>query len=574
MSLKSHLDGEDRKAYHLSRRILDYGYHSGIDIVDEYDGSWEEIASDIRSTMKSFPRREVIEFIGMRLNESALIPDIPDSNQNSAGMPPKWIEFCLGLALTIEDWNNEAEFDPLKLELEMIKGLERSQELTKSENEKFEEVQESGRHVIAGEFVIGKQYIEAFVRAYLPFNEKIEELNNFRVEDVAQLVVEAFRVDNKDNLKQHWRLFYHYFYELKSMDFQTAKEQKIPHKLIYHRRKYEEISRETIEYNVDDISEESNLGKETLGDILDRISREPFKDQSFDSPFQINPIESTAITKLDDQNYLVPNHSLVYRALYKTFYYDLIDSDIGSEGEDGGEFGEKWGGFLERWVEDLLQKQYKDRKVSRSVKLGDKEMDVVLELEDSVILFECKTKKIPQKARSGNREQIEESIQKGIGKAWSQLNDFANEASEEKWSDKEIHKAVILSEPYDAHSTGGFTSYVEEEGRPPFVVDIFNLPIVLEVLNGKEIIDYIEKRRKLLASENYSGLDEADMVCGYRSGSLDMMVEMISDKDGVNVQHINSDPTILYNYVDPDQMLVENFRIFLDKKDISLDLLG
>jgi len=568
MSVKQFLPKEQLEVYNKAGRILEYSTNSDVNLGSDFEGeSFEEIGEKLKKRLSKYPRKQLVKHLSMRSIEGKLVTVSKETSKSNAGIPPKMIDYALGLACTLNESEEHPNFDSVEAEAEILGAYGRFTEISPANNS---ENLEKGRHFIAGEFAEGIHYLEAFIRAYTPLNETFEQEFGFAVEDVAEFFIELAEFKNEeDDYREDWNNLYRT--TMSSLNRPQALHRRSLKHIELLKKKYETKFESSMVFKFEEIEDKCEVEESKIRNILDRLSLRKDNNLEMTVPYELNPLESRPIIELEDEEYIIPNFSLAYRGIFKTFYYDLLD-------EYGGEFGDKWGDYLEIWTGYILSDLVGKDSVKRSVNYENGEIDVTAKTQDKLMIIECKTKKIRVESREGDRENIKRDLKKGVGKAWTQLKKSQRAISEgltelDKYNNEDIIPIIVTSEPYDMYSVSRFTEFLESEGRPPLVIDVFNLVFLSQMLSEEEVPHYVKMRRDFLEEGNLMGMDECDLLCAFKSGNMEIFHDhTIKDDDGGNITtvSINSNPHNWMRHFDLAEVVQQSIENFDEDQNVEL----
>lgn len=201
---------------------------------------------------------------------------------------------------------------------------------------------------------------------------------------------------------------------------------------------------------------------------------------------------------------------------------------------------------------------------SKGTRLG--EIDVLIVFADRAIVVQAKSKGLTLKARQGNDDQIKADFQKAIQDAYDQgyscalaLNDSRYRLTHPDRSElgfaqpfKEIYILCIVSDHYPALSFQArnfLTTNASDVIRPPFVLDVFSLDAIAEMLASPlRFLSYLHQRTlfadKVMASHELTVLgyhlahnlwfsDEHDMVLLGDDFSTSLDIAMAVRREGI-----------------------------------------
>lgn len=259
----------------------------------------------------------------------------------------------------------------------------------------------------------------------------------------------------------------------------------------------------------------------------------------------LNPLRVHPFIELGGK-ILIPHIVVPRRSLMTSFYYDLIQIP-GYEGE----FGDKWGDYLEKWSDDCLSILFdSDEVMLNPMYVADsgaenEVADLLVFRENTLFVLQCKTAKMNIDTRSGDYEAVKRDLKNGIGHACEQIEGLfplltedgpplevypENQSSDGRnWflsqeNVSEIIPIVVLSEQYDALSTHLFDSVIEEFSFTPYVVEVMSLEIICEALsNEAQFKDYVTKRINQIETESLVSLDEIDYLGAFIDHGKDFL---------------------------------------------------
>ncbi|WP_256392781.1 hypothetical protein [Natronoarchaeum rubrum] len=337
----------------------------------------------------------------------------------------------------------------------------------------------------------GFQMLEKAYRAYKPWEEKMEELLGFSIEDAVYYTRELTdwitpRFEGRDSEVAR--------YSPSLLDF--------PQKAIDLTDEAVWASEETLVDWCDDSPRFNNF--------INRLTVKPGTVTNFRTPVDVNPLEQAPFVQSDDE-YLLPLPRTVLYALANTFYYDLIDSEY------QGEFQLQFGDWLEEWATDCLSKVFTEDEIIQNYTYeydGEKvEGDILILHGDEPLIIECKGKKLRAETRKGNFggvDTIKEDVERGIGNAYHQADRLVAGVQSgqitqirtstgttidlDPASFEDARRWLVLGESYGSIATRDFAKILEIT-PVPYVCDIYDLQILAEVLDTPErLLHYIRQR--------------------------------------------------------------------------------
>lgn len=193
------------------------------------------------------------------------------------------------------------------------------------------------------------------------------------------------------------------------------------------------------------------------------------------------------------------------------------------------------------------------------------EIDVLVAFGDQAILLQAKSKKLTLEARRGNDLQIKKDFKKSVQDAYDQGLICAKVLGNSRYkfvskdgnqlnlsAFKEIYIVCVVSDHYPAltFQARQFLRFeTTDQLAPPFVMDIFTLDVLTEMLSTPlRLLSYIHRRtrytERLMATSELTILsyhlkynlwlqDQYDMVMFDDNFSLDLDVAMIIRREGL-----------------------------------------
>lgn len=534
----------------------------------------EDVIEGFRDLLSTADTRRMIGSLGENFVMSSTVAVDPETHKDGLGIPPKMIEYLLGLLCTIEP-NEEGElpYDEIhettdrltqSLLFHLIDDDIDIQSLPDEErHQHFIEGQVLTRELTAGRFVYPAQYLEAAERAYSPHNDMLQDELGFTIQDairfvreLSQLYQERYQrmLDRFGEMGRIARLAHGGFIRhleqydddeegmaayLDSDDLEEAQQEMIEAKERYQEAKQNLwIEKETL------IECFSDNGQR-FENFLDRmaVSLGSVPEDDFTYPYEHNPLHGRPIIEHDGE-YIIPHFNALLRAVAETYYYDLIDlSGYGSQDEHGGEFGSQWGDYVEEWAYECMLTLFPDTEVlvnpEYSVAGDSYETDLVILHEDTCIVIECKAKKLTLPTRRGDYQAVQDDVIDGIGDGHDQasrLIDYiqAGDVTEfstnndtvtiDAGSIERYLPVIVLREQYDWIATTEYGTIADIENHLPYVASVYDLEVITECLESPDrFIDYVTKRIQLSRAQKLASPDELDYLGAYIDNGLEVL---------------------------------------------------
>jgi len=319
-------------------------------------------------------------------------------------------------------------------------------------------------------------------------------------------------------------------------------------------------------FTTEELSIESGISEREVGDIIKAFLLEGGNAQ-FQSIGDFNSVNSSPIIPLPDGRFLLFQYYSLVEALYESpFYWMNQDVDYRPVA------AKNRGDFTEDFSAERLKSVFGEDNVFKNINLlaqKDRrlgEVDVLVIFGDRLIILQAKSKRLTVAARKGNDGQIKEDFKKAIQDSYDQalacariieagdcrLVDSQGVEIRLKHPPSEIYLFCVLSDHYPALSfqTSQFLkSEATDVIRPPFVMDVFLLDAMTEMLNAPiRFLNFVSLRvryaNRLSMAQELTALsyhlknnlwlsDEFDMVMLEDNIAADLDLSMSVRRDGV-----------------------------------------
>jgi len=540
----------------------------------------EEMSQDVRKLISSFTKKELdIEYQIDQLEELISMSDpemllekvcyslifggwvsaqpVPD---DTVGLPPSLGEYVIGKIIASEEYGNqEPDFQKIS---ELAHSISQAysfggmKDIDPNEMSETELSENSLKHSLqireigSGRFMFDLQVEDAIKRAYSPHDKYLRDLNGFTAKQSIDflkfllLLIEKSLNDacDKSNFNFEDVIIGKNSAELMLEEYQEDGLKKIPN------RREVKIDAENIEDAYEKLGKyqkniwlpeekaveylPSEYDVDAFNSFIDRLGFDLYENSAdFRKINDFNPIRGYPIIRANGK-LLIPQMAKARQSLLDTFYYDLINHpEYGDpDGDTGGEFGNKWGDYIEEWAYDSLVNVYGENNVFLNPEYdstnSEEAADLVVLYNDYLMVFECKSKKLVLQSRGGNISRAKEDLDTGIGSATDQALEFiqhvkSNQTTNLKTKNKtvlinrdsvkNIIPCVVIGEEYDMISIDEFNHVLELE-ETPFVVSVYNLEIICELLEKLDLVKYIIDRIELSVNNDIASMDELDLL--------------------------------------------------------------
>ena len=333
------------------------------------------------------------------------------------------------------------------------------------------------------------QYRDLSVRKYQKDNEWLIDNKGFSIED-AWKVVFAIRRLQDQKITEAYRL----------SPSSLARNQG---------------SLATFIFTIKEVVSYSGLNEETVGNVLRAFSiGETERNETFCALNDFNAANSHPLIPLGNDSFIFLQAYSLVEALYEAPYYWMMsDSNyINHATQHRGQFTEQ---FIHERLELVFDagRVYSNVKISTSGKKQLGEIDVLVIFGDRAILVQAKSKRLTIEARKGNDNQVKDDFKKSIQDSYDQGLNCAKlllDAKRYTFIDGSSHKVsvptnlseiyllCVISDHYPALSfqSRQFLRYEKAKIiQPPFVLDIFTLDVMTEMLASPlKFISYLNRR--------------------------------------------------------------------------------
>lgn len=256
--------------------------------------------------------------------------------------------------------------------------------------------------------------------------------------------------------------------------------------------------------------------------------------KSFNNIDDFNILYSKPIVDFGEYIY-IPLPINAIQNLPKLFHYEFVtEKNINKDARDNYT---KWrGDLVEELTAEYLNRLFKKESIYTSLYYFDKgkrfEGDVTVQVKDTTLLCECKSKILVLNSLKGKLESIEKDFQDAIGKAYEQAirtenwimdgNEFeldqakGNSSKIKLNKTKQNFKLCIVADNF-GWIASNISDYIEVDDKKdlPIVLNIYDLDIITkEVKDYKEFIKYLEFRNKY--QDEVAFIDELEMFCAFK----------------------------------------------------------
>ena len=283
-------------------------------------------------------------------------------------------------------------------------------------------------------------------------------------------------------------------------------------------------------FTVEDISAFLNYDKEITKSIIEAFTIPPdSKNENFSNLNDFNICNAYPIIKKSNNEYLLYQIYSLTESLYDTPFYWFLDDKayINTAMKNRGD-------FTEYFSADRLCSVFNQDRVCKNAFIVDRhknvagEIDVLVVFANRAIILQAKSKKLTIDARKGNDQCIKNDFKKSVQDSYDQGLGCAKLISDKDYliqdangneikinrDLKEIYIFCVVSDHYPALSFQArhFLKYeTTEKIKPPFIMDIFYLDVMAEMLNSPlYFLSYVNRRTQY--AERVNSMNELTIL--------------------------------------------------------------
>lgn len=265
-------------------------------------------------------------------------------------------------------------------------------------------------------------------------------------------------------------------------------------------------------FTIDEIAEISAIPSDTIQSFVESFVS-PISMDDFSSLDDFNPKNAYPIIKITDSEYILFQLYSLAEALYETpFFWFFEDKSYRSIAMKNR------GSFTETFSAERLTHVFGEKNVFLNVEIIDTkshtagEIDVLIIYANRAIVLQAKSKKLTLASRKGNDLSLKTDFKKAVQDAYNQafscaaclsdpkftLLDSKGNTIEIKHDLVDIYPFCVVSDHYPALSIQArqFLDFQEtEQIKPPFVMDVFFLDVLTEMLDSPlHFLNYVNRR--------------------------------------------------------------------------------
>lgn len=299
-----------------------------------------------------------------------------------------------------------------------------------------------------------------------------------------------------------------------------------------------EFMLDTCIFTIDKVVKSAGLNRQNVTNVIEAFSSPPGNcNQTFSTLSDFNIINAYPIISLSSGKFISFQQYGLAEAIYETPFYWL--------GNDKNYLNlamKNRGSFTEVFCSVKLKGVFGQNRVFPNVYLVDSkeqraaEIDVLVVYGDRAIILQAKSKRLTIEARKGNDNVIRDDFKKSIQDSYDQaflcsklLEDNTYKLQDATFKElaiprtfKEIYIFCVVSDRYPAlnSQTREFLKYnTTNTILPPFIMDIFALDVITEMLNTPlRFLSYVNRR--VLYHESLMASDELTILSHHLKTNL------------------------------------------------------
>lgn len=327
-----------------------------------------------------------------------------------------------------------------------------------------------------------------------------------------------------------------------------------------------------LSFTLEDLSNYSNLSKETCQKFLNRLSQSfgyknpKFKDtfqNPFSAPWDYNTLYERPIINYEDK-YFVPLGSLFPTVLFYTFHYDLISDSNYKE-----HYNSKRGKWLEKRTASALRKIFPQDMVLLNPQRpdGTELADVIVLYDRKIFIIQCKSKRLTYSAKIGKDfQKLKDDIKEGIKDAFEQAikaREYLNKTPLPRILTSDRRLKIDMKQVTDiflvsitlghyqnlatrlANTNPALNLFKNKEY--PWAISIFDLEMITELIDyPSQFIHYAKKRIEIEQTNFNLSADEMDLLGLYFSQGLCFDANIFKKPSEVCINGFSEDAGIDY----------------------------
>ena len=263
--------------------------------------------------------------------------------------------------------------------------------------------------------------------------------------------------------------------------------------------------------NVREVARLAEIDSATVQRIFIAFSSRPKDDNTnFQTLNDFNKITVAPFIRYDGNSFILFQTNTLMQAMYESPFYwmheDRAYRDTATQNR--GQFTEE---FCRERLEIVFGKDHVHQNVAITASKGRRlgEIDVLVLFADRAIIVQAKSKQLTLDARRGIERKIKDDFKKSVQESYDQgykcaqylaagkydLRDKADRKITTPCHLKEIYVLCVVSDHYPALNSQAEYFLRCKSGTAPFVMDVFTLDVMTEMLESPlRLLSYIKRR--------------------------------------------------------------------------------
>ncbi|MDY3528324.1 hypothetical protein PG593_00840 [Riemerella anatipestifer] len=230
-----------------------------------------------------------------------------------------------------------------------------------------------------------------------------------------------------------------------------------------------------------------------------------FSDICDSNYFKIKPVIKTK------NDYILPLPSLLATAFYENFFYWMLEDESYEKKALNNR-----GLIAEKIVYDLISEKYSNVNIYKNIHVKETkektitDLDILLQKDDRLIIFQVKSKKLTELSKQGNITKYEKDFNQAISQAYEQairpyyhlynqkckLINNGTDLSIER--PNKIHSICVVLDSFPSLNTH-IRLFYNIKKDTPIALSIFDLEIMLTFFDDiNQLFDYLEIRNQMM----------------------------------------------------------------------------
>ena len=249
-------------------------------------------------------------------------------------------------------------------------------------------------------------------------------------------------------------------------------------------------------------------------------------------PYDESPLLDRPVVRIGD-TYILPLLVNLFRGMSSRIHRALI-----TDRRYRGPYGNSKGGVLEEWAAEALRRAFPSaiilRNLSYKTEGTEGEADIVLSFSEYLLFVECTTKWIQPQSNAGVVDAIHFDLAHSVAKCYRQARRARNAylagdlnlplgAKPAKIIcvvvTDTLYPNLVLEMSKEPGSElprrGRFLRELVEEGDFPYIVSVFDIEALTEMVNERRLIEFIAERTELSKRGAILAFDEPDYLRFY-----------------------------------------------------------